>query len=104
MLKAPTISTLKLLHHLEGNGVFSADESSLPVRYCLDLWHETIPLGSGRSGGMKRADGFIWSPDADFPIGKNQMLQLQDGRMLRIRLEGTTAGRAKFSALDEVNE
>ncbi|HUS18782.1 MAG TPA: hypothetical protein VMZ25_03970 [Terriglobales bacterium] len=93
---------LKLLQHLEGDGVFASGEQSLPVRYCLDLWQETIPLGSGRSGGMKRADGFIWSLENNFPGGKGQTLTLEDGRKLDVRLDGAASGRAKFSTLSEV--
>jgi hypothetical protein len=90
----------KLLEHLEGDGQIGPDaEHLLPVRYCVDTWQESIPLGSGVSGGVRRMDGFVWALDGNFPEGRTLILHLNDGRQLEVRLDSARSGRAMFVAL-----
>ncbi|HUR37738.1 MAG TPA: hypothetical protein VM009_07965 [Terriglobales bacterium] len=90
----------KLLEHLEGDGQVGPDADHLvSVRYCVDTWQESIPLGSGVSGGVRRMDGFVWALEGNFPEGRTQFLHLADGRKLEVRLDSARSGRAMFVAL-----
>lgn len=90
----------KLLHHIEGTGRLGPNSRFVTVRYCIDIWRETIPMGSGRSGIVWRADGFIWRTNNELPRGSEQVLELEGGQRLDIRVSEDCLSRSGFVVKD----
>ena len=86
----------QLLDHHEGVGKLHKNgERSVPVRYIVDTWRQSIATGSGTSSEVKRMDGVLWWEEVG-PQPIRDTLELEDGRTVGVTLFDVRSNRASF--------